>query len=133
LIETLNNQNDGGTLVKKFPAKLNNTLHNHYAPCEAMFFLHCRNDTKWHSNIISDAVPHEFKLAVRRDKRNRAIGVKLSETNTSVERAVINLYTGLARGSRFLLNHQLVIQAEFAFRHASQLGIHLHLARHFVP
>lgn len=97
-----------------------------------MFFLNGWNESKWHVDIIRNTVSHEFKFSIRWDKSNRAIGVKFSETDTSVESAVVDFHSRLALTCLFSVNYKLIVQTKFAFWHASQFGVHLNLTSDFI-
>ena len=95
-------------------------------------------------DVLRDAVAHQLKLAVRRDKCDGAISVKLAELHAAVELNIVELDARLLlsprrRGAAFAaatdiaVDLQLVVEAQLALRHSRQHRLHLHLTRHVIP
>mmetsp|Transcript_12864 Transcript_12864/g.21348 ORF Transcript_12864/g.21348 Transcript_12864/m.21348 type:complete len:341 (+) Transcript_12864:43-1065(+) len=117
---------------KELVRKVGNDLEIDGNSRMSMFLLYRRNESKGHIDIVCHTVSHQLKFTIWWNKGNGTIGVKLSQTNTTMKGTVINFNTRFALSRIFPLNHQLVIQTKLALGHARQLGIHLNLTRHFV-
>ena len=106
-------------------------------------FLYDWNDAKRQLNVLRDTVGHQIKLTIWGNKRNGPIRVKFSQTDTSVECAIINFNclgspfrlrvpaTAAATATRFV-HHNFVVEAKLAFGHPSQVCLHQNSSSHII-
>ncbi len=72
-------------------------------------------------------LPHQFEFAVWWNEADTPIGVKVVETDTLMEAAVIQL-DGIAHALLALVDNELVVKTKFAFGGTRQVGAHLDVA-----
>ena len=119
---------------KQLVGKVGNDLEVDADTGVPVLFLYCGNDSEREIDVVRDTVPHQLELAVGRDERDGPVGIELSETNTAMKGAVINLDGWFPVGSRLLpIDNELVVQSELALWHTRQLCVHLDLYGDFVP
>lgn len=108
-----------------------------HAPCVTYFHLHFGatdladqwNDTKWQRDILCGAIPHQFELAVRRNKADGMFGFEFAQLDALMKLAIVDDDHRFARARRFRfriarnaaaalrLHNNLIVDAEFTFRH----------------
>lgn len=72
-----------------------------------------------------EAVGHELKLAVGRDKGDCAVVFEAGEADALVELDVLHLNGLAAGGAAGRLKHDLVVEAEAQLGHAAEVALHL--------
>lgn len=100
-------------------------------------------DAEGKVDVLGSTVPHELELAVWRNEGDYAVRVKLTQLDALVELAVLECdgAGGCARGfcpsfvagwarEAVAVEEEAVVEAEFAFRSAREVGSHDYLTGH---
>jgi len=115
---------------KELVREIGNDLEVDGNLCQALFFLNGRNDSKGQIDIVRDSVFHELKLAIRGNKGNGPICIKLSEADASVKGTVVNVDAGFSLS--LLFDDELVVETKLALWHPRQFRVHLDSTRNLV-
>ena len=98
-------------------------------------FVH-GEDTEGQVDVFGDTVLHELELTIRRDEGNGTVLIELTQTNTTMEGAIIDfdtsaLTTAVALGLLLVGDQQLIVQTETTFGHTGQESLHDNLTDDF--
>jgi hypothetical protein len=85
-------------------------------------------------DVLTYSIGHKLEDAIWWDKSNGAISIEAAQPDTLVKLDIINLDSPVGSlGGVRILDEKLIVDAELAFRHPRELGLHQDLTKDISP